>query len=217
MTTIEILGTVIAAVATILGGVWWIVRQAQKLAINDYRLNKVESDVSTLKSDVSTLKTDVSILKNDVSLLKTDLAEVKADISGIKSVLIKKFPNAAEVFSMKKSPRVLNELGEKVFAQINGQKFLTENKEFFFSKIDERKPKTALDVETDANIVCSSYTDNDIFNDIKDFVYNAPSIMIPTDDGKEKRYDITLGDVCFILSIPLRDMYLKEVFDKNKE
>lgn len=215
MNTIEILCTVVAAVATILGGVWWIVRQAQKLAVNDYRLNKMESDVSSLKNDVSLLKSDVSSLKNDVSLLKLDMADMKADISGIKSVLIQKFPNAAEVFCMKKSPRVLNELGEKIFNQINGKQFLEDNKKFFFSKIDERKPKTALDVEYAANVACSANTDNDIFNDIKDFVYNAPSIMIPGDNGKERPYDITLGDICFILSIPLRDMYLEEVFNKK--
>lgn len=208
MNTIEIICTVIGAIAVILGGVWWIVQQAQKLAVNDYRLNKMESDVSTLKSDVS-------MLKSDVSSLKLDMADMKADISGIKSVLIQKFPNAAEVFSMKKSPRVLNELGEKVFAQINGKQFLEDNKQFFFSKINERKPKTALDVENAANIACSAYTDSDIFNNIKDFVYNAPSIMIPGDNGKERSYDITLGDICFILSIPLRDMYLKEVFNKK--
>lgn len=209
MNTIEIICTVIGAVAVILGGVWWIVKQAQKFAVNDYRLNRMESDVSTLKSDVS-------MLKSDMSSLKLDMVDMKADISGIKSVLIQKFPNAAEVFSMKKSPRVLNELGEKVFAQINGKQFLTDNKQFFFSKIDERKPKTALDVENAANIACSAYTDNDIFNNIKDFVYNAPSIMIPGDNGKERSYDITLGDVCFILSIPLRDMYLEEVFNKKR-
>lgn len=75
MNTIEIICTVIGAVAVILGGVWWIVQQAQKFAVNDYRLNKMESDVSTLKSDVS--------------MLKLDMADMKADISGIKSVLIK--------------------------------------------------------------------------------------------------------------------------------
>jgi hypothetical protein len=214
MNTIEIICTVIGAVGVILTGVWFIVQKAQKMAVNDYRLDNMENDVSGLKADVSNLKTDVAVLKTDVSLLKNDMSEVKTDISAIKTVLIKKFPNAAEVFSMKKSPRRLNELGEKVFSQINGEKFLQDNKEFFFSKIEERNPKTALDVEDAANIACSAFTDNDMFNDIKDFVYNAPSLTIPGENGENRRYDLTLGDVCYILSLPLRDMYLEEKFKK---
>lgn len=210
MNTIELICTVIGAVATVLAGVWFIVRKAQKTAVNDYKLEKMEADVTNLKADVSNLKTDVAVLKTDVTSLKDDMADVKADISAIKAVLIKKFPNAAEIFSMKKSPRILNELGEQLFSQINGEKFLNDNRKFFFSKIDERKPKTALDVEDAANIACSAFTEEDMFNDIKSFVYNAPSITIPDGNGGSRSYDITLGDICYILSLPLRDMYLNE-------
>lgn len=36
---IEIICTVIGAVGVILTGVWFIVQRAQKMAVNDYRLN----------------------------------------------------------------------------------------------------------------------------------------------------------------------------------
>lgn len=148
--------------------------------------------------------------RTKIDKLSLDMEEVKEDIAAIKAVLIQKFPNAAIVFSMKKSPRRLNELGEDLFERIHGKDFLENNKAFFFSKIDSMKPKTALDVENAANFACAGYTDNDIFNDIKNFVYNAPPITIKDEDEKEKPYDITLGDVCFVLSLPLRDLYLKE-------
>ena len=76
------------------------------------------------------------------------------------------------------------------------------------------KPKTELDVENASNFACSAFTDNDIFNNIKDFVYNAPYLNIVDENGENKSYDITLGDVCYILSLPLRDMYLEEKFKK---
>lgn len=270
MNTMEIIGTVVgtglAIVTAILSGVWFIVRKAQKMAINEYRLSNMEdemsnvktdvsslkigvsnfkSDFSTVKTDVSTLKTDVSNLKTDVSTLKvdvsnlktdvsnlktnvstlksdvsnlktdvsnlkTDMSEVRHDISTIKTVLVQKFPNAAIIMSMKKSPRRLNETGEWVFNQVNGKQFLDDNKAFFFSKIDAMKPQTAFDVESAANYACAGFTDNSIFNDIKMFVYNAPPIKIKDEDGKERSYELALGDVCFALSLPLRDMYLKE-------
>lgn len=159
-------------------------------------------------------------LVTDVDKLKDDVSDIKEDISAIKAVLIQKFPNAAAVFSMKKSPRKLNELGEELFKRVNGAKFLETHKDFFFSKIDGMKPKTALDVENAANFACAGFTDNEIFNGIKNFVYNAPSITIKNEQGEDKPYDITLGDVSFVLSLPLRDLYLDahpELLDAGSE
>lgn len=209
MNMIEIICTVVGAVGVILTGVWFIVQRAQKMAVNDYRLDNMETDVSGLKSDVSMLKSDVSALKSDVSRLKEDMADMKEDMAAVKTVLIQKFPNVINRMAMKKSPRKLNETGEWVFNQVKGEDFLKEHKDFFFKKIDSMKPKTAFDVEQAANFACAGYTDNDMFNDIKLFVYNAPAIKIKDSDGKERDYEISLGDVCYALSLPLRDMYLE--------
>ena len=34
--------------------------------------------------------------------------------------------------------------------------------------------------------------------------------MIKDTNGKEKSYDLSIPDICFVLSLPLRDMYLKD-------
>lgn len=116
---------------------------------------------------------------------------------------------SADTFSLKKSPRKLNEQGLDIFEKIKGAQFLEENKAFFFAKIDELKPQTRLDVENASNFVCHTTTGEDMFNSIKDFVYNYPSMKIEDKNGDLKPYDLTLGDVCFIISLPLRDMYLE--------
>ena len=77
-----------------------------------------------------------------------------------------------------------------MFNQVGGEKFLTDNKDFFFRKIDSMKPKTVFDVEQAANFACAGYTDNDIFNDIKLYVYNAPAIKIKDSDDKQYSYRI---------------------------
>lgn len=148
--------------------------------------------------------------ESDINTLKQDLKEIKSDLVSIKSIMILKYKNTSEIFSMKKSPRQLNENGERLFSDIKGNEFLTQNKEFLFCKIEEQRPKTALDVEIAANLACSSNIDNDIFNGMKDFVYNSPSYTVKDKDGNEREYDISLSDICFVLSIPLRDMYLNE-------
>lgn len=189
MEIIEIIGIVIGAVATVLGGVWFIIKKAQEAAVDTYRLNKVERNIENLS---------------------TDMVMVKSDIAAIKTVLTQKYPKTRFIMAQKKSPYVLNETGQWVFNQVNGTQFLSNNKEFLFEKIDRMKPKTALDVENAARFACIGYTDNDIFNDIKLYVYNAPAIKIKNKEGKETTYDLSLDDVCYALSIPLRDMYLKE-------
>ena len=58
-------------------------------------------------------------------------------------------------------------------------------------------------------MVLYDHLDDDMFNGMKKWVYNSPSrkLMI---DGKEQDYTVTMNDVCFVLSLPLRDMYLEK-------
>lgn len=127
-------------------------------------------------------------------------------LTRIEDMLMIKHKDASNYFAAKKSPRALNSLGLKVFADMHGQDFLNKNKAILFSKITEAAPKTALDVETAALNACISVSNMDIFNDIKVFVYNYPSI--PIKDGENT--EVKLDDAIFILSLPLRDMYLQE-------
>lgn len=137
-----------------------------------------------------------------ISALRRDLKGVSKSISYLKS--------ADGKFSKKNSPRKLNALGERIFREIKGAEFLGAHQEELLNQIAERKPKTAYDVEKYAREVCLDSTDDEMFNAMKDFVYNAPSYMVTDEEGKDSPYDLTLEDVCFILSIPLRDMYLAE-------
>ena len=135
-------------------------------------------------------------------------ASIKEDLAVIRTYLTTKYPTAAPVFSQKMSPRSLNDAGKKLLEDIGGAAFLSENKNVLVACIDEKKPKTALDVEEAALLVLYDHLDDDMFNGMKKWVYNSPSrkLMI---DGKERDYTVTMNDVCFVLSLPLRDMYLK--------
>lgn len=208
MDKIELIGIIIGAIATILGGVWFIIQRAFKSGADSNKLVEIEKRTCNAQCDLH---------DRDIDTLKQDLKEMKSDIIAIKSLLVMKHKNASNIFSMKNSPRQLNENGLKLLAAIDGSEFLQKNKDFLFSKIDECKPKTALDVENAANIACTANTDNDIFNGMKNFVYNSPSFKIIGEDGKECSYDIALSDVCFVLSIPLRDMYLEGHPEISKE
>lgn len=185
MNVIEIISTVVGAVATILGGVWFILSKVFKMGQTSVRIDNIEKAVTKLES--------VCNVHHD-------------DITKIKTVMVEKYPKSSSVFSMKSSPRKLNPTGEKLFAAINGEQFLKDNKESLFGYISDHSPLVALDVEQLSNAACLSLVPTPVFNSMKNFVYNEPTWTLPNGEN----YDITINDVCFVLGLRLRDMYLSE-------
>lgn len=110
---------------------------------------------------------------------------------------------------MKNSPMVLNDNGSMIYNIVNGDRFITENQDVLLSRIADKKPRTLLDVEIAAKEVCLDLLSNPIFDGIKNIVYNHPAVKIKKEDGTESDYVFTIADVCFVLSLPLRDIYLK--------
>ena len=133
--------------------------------------------------------------------------DIKEQLVEIRAILILKNPKVANAFSQKSSPRELNEAGLQLFRDVKGEEFLNENKDIFLKGIENKNPKTALDVEESALEVLFSHTDNDMFIKIKNWIYNSPTRKLLI-DGEVKDYAITMNDVCFVLSLPLRNMYL---------
>ncbi len=190
MNVIEIICTVIGAVATILGGVWFILSKVFKMGQTSVRIDNIEKSVTKLENMTEHLPSNAH----------------HDDITKIKTVLVEKYPKSSSVFSMKSSPRKLNPTGEKLFAAINGEQFLKDNKERLFGYISDNSPLVALDVEQLSNAACLSLVSTPAFNSMKNYVYNEPTWTLP--DGKQ--YDITINDICFVLGLRLRDMYLSE-------
>lgn len=151
-------------------------------------------------------KTDSHFTKIDdaISGLQKDVTDIKNDLSDVQLFITSKYPTALGMFVTKNSPLALNEFGKRLYEECGGKSFLEANQVLLLKRIEEKTPKTALDVETYAKEVLFSLTNNDIFNTIKVWVYNSPAWKIG-----DKDYTITLGDVCFVLSIPLRDKYLQ--------
>lgn len=147
----------------------------------------------------------IEYLEKSVDKLVSEMKDVREDMIRVQTVLTMKHKGVEEVFSIKHSPRMLNDLGSRMFMEMNGAGFLDQNKVFLFSKIDERAPQTALDVEEAAQWACSAFVNEPFYNPIKNFVYNCP--LLKRDDGSE--FEFTLGSAAFILGLKLRDLYLE--------
>ena len=223
----ELIGIAVGIIASVLGGVWFIIHKAFGMGKFSSCVEEIDKrtchascephakDIDMLKADMQGMKENLSSINHiltahskDIEELKADIQDVKLDMAAVKSLLVMKYKNVSPVFSQKRSPRQLNETGLRLFADIDGKTFLEKNREFLFQKIDGCNPHTALDVENAAYFACTAYTDNEIFNELKNLVYNAPAYLIKDEDGKERRYELSMPDVCFVLSLPLRDLYL---------
>ena len=61
-------------------------------------------------------------------------------------------------------------------------------------------------MEAAASNACAQLVTDDKANDVKVFVYNYPM----QNDGGGNEVEVTLQNALFVLSLPLRDMYLAE-------
>lgn len=147
-------------------------------------------------------------LDNISSLLNNITGQVELLVKMATSVPSKQLLYTAADFSEKHSPRKLNANGELLFSDIKGEEFLDENGAFLLDEIAKLNPKTALDVENMALAVLRVNSDKDFFVRLKNWVYNAPTREIVKEDGSAINKDITLDDVLFVISLPLRDRYL---------
>ena len=181
----EMIGAIVTVVVAVVGGLTFIINKV-------FNLGSLANRLKTAEVQLDELSKEVKFQHDEVIKIQTTLAV--------------KYKNAEGLFTQRHSPRSLNELGLKIFNDMNGQEFLDKNKDFLFKKIDARRPMAALDVEEAAEFVCSSSTNEEFFLPVKSFVYNYPEVEI----AAGRKHDLTLSDACYILSFPLRDMYLKE-------
>lgn len=204
----EILGTIVGTlvgIASLLAIVIWCGKFIQRVSEHDKKLDVLSSNVDGMKSNVASLVQQVSEHDKKLDILSSDMEELKSDMTSVKTLLMMKYKGVEGILSGKPSPRTLSEIGNKIYEDMNGKAFLEKNKDMFFKVIDKSAPQTAYDVENLCYMACISNVGSKPFNEIKTFLYNYPTIAIP--GGKD--YEVTMDDACFVLSLPLRDMYLE--------
>ncbi|MBR5216542.1 MAG: hypothetical protein IKV80_10030 [Bacteroidales bacterium] len=156
--------------------------------------------------DIDKRFTDVDKRFSDVDM---NIKNLTRDVSSIKSFLSTKYNEDIDLVGLKNSPTKLTDFGNQILKEINGINFINENKEQLISRLDEERPRTALDVENSALIVFVNFCNSEKFDGIKNFIYNSPEYKVKDKNGRDITYNLSLMNVCFILSIPLRDMYLE--------
>lgn len=167
------------------------------------RSKEVEKKVDTLPCEQH--KSDILLVKQ--SNIKLD--DISSSIRKIEEWILKMDIGAMDDLVRKCSPYQLTEVGKIMLLESAAKSCVDTNLKQLLQLIEETRPMTAYDVERNSLRVLSSLTDNPIFNEIKNFIYNSPSsIDIETSEGS-KKVAIDMQRILMIMSIYLRDKYFE--------
>jgi hypothetical protein len=230
-TIATVIGTFVATLASLFGGLsWFVARMDKKFEAVDKRFEKQEEKfdqkLDKLEQRVDAKLTDI---KNEIqrvekaaeradATLRTELArlaekgeergqqtlQLREKFNRLVAILEKAFPEIMfNDVTMKASPRKLSPIGEMIYKEIDGDTFLNENEIRLFQYIDDMKPRVALDVEMYAFSACRSLSSLPVFDRLKDYIFNRADI-----DGENGKISLSIAIVCEVLAIPLRDRYM---------
>ena len=175
----------------------------------DRKFDEVDKKFADVNMNIKDLTKNVNGLTKNLNGLTCKVKDLTRDVVSIKSFLSIKHKEDVDLVGLKNSPTKLTDFGNKILEELDGINFINDNKEYLIARLDEEKPRTALDVENSALMVFVNFCSSEKFDGIKNFIYNSPEYNIKDKNGCDKKYNLNLIDVCFILSIPLRDLYLE--------
>ena len=119
---------------------------------------------------------------------------------------MKKDKSMIETLASRQSPVKLNPPGIALLEISGGKECIDENIDFFISNLKKTEPLTPYDVEQSSNDVIMSSTRLPLFNAIKNFLYFSPDNIELSDATVE----VSMFTVVYVMSIHLRDIYLKK-------
>lgn len=180
--------------------------QASKIYTRFKKVEDVSQSVPCEKH-----KESIQSIQGNLPILK----DIKESVRKIEDYIIRKDPKSIDALLRKCSPYKITNYGEILLELSGAKKCIDDNANFFILAIEDMKPLVALDVEQYSLNVLSENLKSNMFNDVKNYVYNAPDPLTLKDpvSGEELNTSISIENVLMVMSIYLRDKY----FDKHPE
>ncbi|MDO9634215.1 MAG: hypothetical protein Q7J05_04120 [Paludibacter sp.] len=167
-----------------------------------------EQKVSSLPCDHP--KENIGTLQRENTMLK----DIRESVRKIEEYIIRKDSGAIDSLLRKCSPYKITFLGDALLNESGGRSCVDENLEVFIAEIEKLNPLVALDVENYSLSVLNENLKGPLFNNIKNYIYNAPDpVTMTNEDGSTTDLSIKLEDILMVMSIYLRDKY----FEKHTE
>lgn len=165
----------------------WVVWQAAKFYFIRFRdLEKKSDDISSISKKID-------------DKLEPTLVKINSTLDRISRYIITKDSLDPAFFSTN-SPVELNTLAKELLDKSGGKAFVDNTLDFLISKIEERNPKSILDIQQLAVSVIFDLVDTEAFSKIKDFVYQNP---------RYQGQDVDVPVIINIIALHLRNKYFE--------
>jgi hypothetical protein len=150
---------------------------------------------------------DISDLKKS----RENVINMAMNINIIAKWIMKRDPKAIDAL-VKCSPYYITPYGHIILEQSGAKDCIDNNFDFFKDYIGAQKPETEYDVENISSFSVTLGMSRGLLNPVKDFLYNSPDKIKITVDGVEKEIGISDLLLSQLMSIYIRDKYLKDYF-----
>lgn len=139
----------------------------------------------------------IGVYKNKVDNACNDVQEMKKELKEVRDMAISCTTSLKEREPLvrKKSPIELSDRGKIVLAESGGRAFIDNNYAELRSKLEEKKPETAYDIQEAAKAVVEEIKEDKRLNPIKEYLFKE---------------GMAIEEIMVVLGIYLRDMVLHE-------
>jgi hypothetical protein len=161
-----------------------------KLAVIYLRFQRTEADCRNLSASTTNIGIQLTAVDKKLGIIIAALVSKGGFESGL---------------FMSNSPAELTELGSKILVDIGGKKYIDDFKKELISALDNKEPKTGLDVQTQSGVVLAERTSDEDFSHIKQYIFRNPIIKVAEDQKLELDLPLALR----VMSIYLRNKYFE--------
>ncbi len=198
---------VVAAVCVI------VTVRVMKYVNKQQNINKKVDDLPCTKH-----REDIDVSHSNYNELLRVTKEVNVTVSGMEDRLIevskwiiRKDNKMTDALMAKASPLNITPLGYVVYKESGAKKLMSEHLPLFIDALSGIDPKTAYDVENESFNLILKNTGQPYFKPIKDYLYVAPdpATFVNPDTKKEVEVSLSLSQIAKLMSLELRDEYLK--------
>lgn len=184
-----------------------------------YRVIKVWNKLDNVEKIGNANKLSIeSEVKPDLDAIIKSVAGIEKSITALVVYLKTKDNSIDSNFFVARSPIQLTEIGLDILDRMNGKEYIDTYENKLISSLENLKPKTALDVENNADVLLLTLSSEDEFNKIKNYIYNNPVYKNKgVDELNDVEINLDLKLAISIMSVYLRNKYLAVHPELNTE
>lgn len=198
-------------IALVVGLSVWLCLRYHYTQVVPAKNNSQKSCDKLDKLPCNTHETNIKTVDGSISKLTESVNSIKDMLTEVTKWMMKFDSNTIDVFMQKHSPYQLTPIGKQILDESKGKDTIDSNLDFFIEALENHNPTTAFDVEDRSMDVIINNIGNDIFNDVKNYVYYSPDMKEFSIEGEDPiSVRISMPPLLRSMSIYLRDKYFEK-------